>query len=206
MFCNNCGAQLVDGAAFCSRCGNDVSAAVSTASTVAVSAAQTAVAPAVATATEAPTAVAPVAVPKKKKKTWLIIIVAVVAVALAVVGAIFIPRLINNAKAKALEEALVGETFTYYEHLTFSSSEYRYKFKADGECELYAYYGALGYDSTYDKDYEIEYISEDEILLHIGYRIGEEFTATETFKVRLNYDGDEVASFANVDDDDEVYK
>ena len=204
MFCNNCGAQLVDGAAFCPGCGNDVSAAVAAAAVPTVT---TAAVPAAETVTEVP-AVAPVAAPKKKKnkKTWLIIIIAVVAVALAVVGVIFIPKLINNVKAKALEEALVGETFTYYEHLTFSSSEYRYKFKADGECELYAYYGSLGLDSTYDKDYEIEYISEDEILLHIGYRMGEEFTATETFKVRLNYDGDKVASFANVDDDDEVYK
>lgn len=204
MFCNNCGAQLVDGAAFCPRCGNDVSAAVAAAAVPTVT---TAAVPAAEPVTEVP-AVAPVAVPKKKKnkKTWLIIIIAVVAVALAVVGVIFVPKLINNAKAKALEEALVGETFTYREYYTYSLTEYTYTFKADGECELYAYYGSLGHDSTYDKDYEIEYISEDEILLHIGYRIGEEFTATETFKVRLNYDGDEVASFANVDDDDEVYK
>jgi len=147
-------------------------------------------------------AVASVAAPAKTKKKAVFLIIAAIVVVLAVIGCTFIPKMIGNAKAKDLEESLVGQRFSYREYLTFSYTEQVYTFKSNGDCELYSYYGALGSDLTYKKNYQIEYVSKDEILLHIGFRVGEEFNVTDTFRVNLYSDG-EIRSF--ISETNEVY-
>lgn len=192
--CQKCGKELFDQAVICPNCGCAVEE-------------QTQSQPIESGAESAPCTEAPVVhSASKKKRTILWIVIAVLAAALVITAAILIPKYLNQQKADELEESLIGKTFDYTEFMTYSYTSYSYTFKENNECESYSYYSALDSDLDYTWDYQIEYISDDEIILKVGFGEEDDFRSTHEFDIKLNSAGDKVVSFTDRTDSDAVYK
>ena len=182
--CKTCGKELLDAAVICPQCG----CAVET------------------QPMEQPVEPNNVPATAKSKKKLIVIIIAALAVALIVVVAIFIPKFLRKQKADELEESLIGETFNYTEFMTYSYMSHTYKFKENNICELYSEYSSLDRESHYTKNYQIEYVSDDEIYLQIGYGKGDDFKAYDEFEIKLNSSGDKIVCFTDIEDSSAVYK
>ena len=190
--CKQCGKELFDAAVICPQCGCPVEAQPANNAPVAPQ--------------NQAGATTPAAGKPAKNKKLIIIIVAALAVVLIVVAAIFIPKFLNQQKADELEESLIGKTFNYTEFMTYSYMSHTYKFKENNICELYSEYSSLDSESHYTKNYQIEYVSDDEIYLKIGYGKGDDFKAYDEFEIKLNSSGDKIVCFTDVKDSSAVYK
>ncbi len=188
--CKQCGKELLDAAVICPGCGCSVEEQPAD---------NVAIAPQSGTAT-------PVAQKPSKNKKLIVIILAALAVVLIVVAAIFIPKLLRQQKADELEESLIGKTFKYTEYMTYSFTLDSFTFKENNECERNIYYSSLSRNSNYTWDYQIEYISDDEIILKVGYGDEDDFKSTYEFEVKLNSDGVKIITFTDREDSDAVYR